>query len=54
MSHPYQLILDAAGVLITNLSPTYWYEIAEKADVLHEHLRVQYNRKFVNFYGLEK
>ncbi|MEF3351872.1 haloacid dehalogenase [Paenibacillus sp. GYB006] len=45
MSHPYQLILDAAGVLITNLSPTFWYEIAEKADIPHEHLRAQYKKE---------
>ncbi|WIV20306.1 haloacid dehalogenase [Paenibacillus polygoni] len=45
MSRPYQLILDAAGVLITNLSPTFWYEIAEKADISHEHLRAQYKQE---------
>lgn len=44
MSRPYQLILDAAGVLITNLSPTFWYEIAEKANIPPERLRAQYKQ----------
>lgn len=34
-----QLVLDVAGVLLSNLSPSFWQEIATIADVPYEHLK---------------
>ncbi|WP_438350706.1 HAD-IA family hydrolase [Paenibacillus sp. FA6] len=41
----HQLILDVAGVIITNLSPTFWHEIAELTSVPYETLRSQFKQE---------
>lgn len=41
MNRP-QLILDVAGVIVTNLSPSYWEEISKIAGVTYESLKTQF------------
>jgi HAD superfamily hydrolase (TIGR01549 family) len=41
----HQLILDVAGVIITNLSPIFWHEIAELAFIPSETLRSQFKQE---------
>jgi HAD superfamily hydrolase (TIGR01509 family) len=41
----YQLILDIAGVIITNLSPTYWNEIAVLSSIPNEYLKTQFRQE---------
>ncbi|AJS58870.1 HAD-IA family hydrolase [Paenibacillus sp. IHBB 10380] len=41
----YQLILDIAGVIITNISPLFWNELAESAFVSSENLKTQFKQE---------
>ncbi|WP_219838429.1 GNAT family N-acetyltransferase [Paenibacillus sp. R14(2021)] len=41
MNRP-QLILDAGGVLVTNLTPAYWQELADAAFLTYEEIRTAY------------
>jgi len=41
----YQLVLDVAGVIVTNLSPTYWVEMAVSAGVAYEFLHNQFKHE---------
>ncbi|WP_208918602.1 hypothetical protein [Paenibacillus uliginis] len=34
-----QLVLDIAGVIVTNLSPSYWEEIAQIADISYNTIK---------------
>lgn len=38
----HQLILDVAGVLVTNISPRYWEEIAELANATNKDLKTMF------------
>ncbi len=40
----YQLVLDVSGVIVSNLSPTFWNEIAVSAGVPYEFLHTQFKR----------
>jgi len=41
----YQLVLDVAGVIVTNLSPTYWMEMAALEGVTYEFLHNQFKHE---------
>ncbi|OAB36684.1 hypothetical protein PMSD_10160 [Paenibacillus macquariensis subsp. defensor] len=41
----YQLVLDVAGVIVTNLSPTYWVEMSVSAGVSYEFLHNQFKHE---------
>lgn len=38
----HQLILDVAGVLVTNMSPRYWEEIAELDNATNKDLKTMF------------
>ncbi|QYR22981.1 HAD-IA family hydrolase [Paenibacillus sp. sptzw28] len=40
-----QLVLDAGGVLVTNLSPLFWRELAGQAEVPYDRLYANYRRE---------
>jgi HAD superfamily hydrolase (TIGR01509 family) len=40
-----QLILDIAGVILTNLSPSYWQELAQIADVPYDYLKALFRNE---------
>ncbi|MEC0089502.1 HAD family hydrolase [Paenibacillus macquariensis] len=41
----YQLVLDVAGVIVTNLSPTYWVEMSALSGVSYEFLHNQFKHE---------
>jgi HAD superfamily hydrolase (TIGR01509 family) len=41
----YQLILDIAGVIITNLSPQYWNDISNAAGISSDDLKIRFNKE---------
>jgi hypothetical protein len=40
-----QLILDIAGVILTNLSPTFWQEIALAAEMPYDSLKAVFKNE---------
>jgi FMN phosphatase YigB (HAD superfamily) len=41
----YQLILDIAGVIITNLSPRYWHDISRASGVASDDLKTRFTNE---------
>lgn len=46
----HQLILDVAGVLVTNMSPLYWKEIAELENATNKDLKIIFNKHVRELY----
>lgn len=40
-----QLVLDIAGVIVTNLSPSYWEEIARSAEISYNTVKELFNQE---------
>ncbi|QJD82663.1 hypothetical protein [Cohnella herbarum] len=41
----YNLVIDVAGVLLSNLSPGFWDELAQTAGVSYERLKSKFKQE---------